>query len=417
MIQKNIGRSGVRIKNMNDNKKIEIGILEIQRHIPILYTFSKICKTKNTNITIFTTKKLFQRLEAYLENKKQHYFDLVLKNKWESNYSYLRRVQQICNQKIDLLFVNTIHETTLDLINYLGFNPKSKKILTIHHANAWFKPHLVLNIKNMIRTIDTNLSSALISKFILPKFDAINVIYPPLKDYIKKTGYNREIFTLPTSIYENNSSGSLHKKTTYYGDKKLCIVIPGLIQRHRKNLDGIPMVFEKLFRRYDKKLELHILGMPIGRYGKKIQEEFKKIREKGHSITLYKHFIPDKIFDETLMKSDIILAPIRIKTRADNEITETYGITVGSGIVYNAVRYARPIIVPAEFNMISELKTSTLTYNSLEELTHILEDLITNPQKLKLLKEEALKNSKKFSLQKMQQYFEKNILTWFKTTT
>ena len=91
-------------KNSGLKPPIEIGILEIRRHIPVLYTFMKICKTSNTNVTIFTTKELLKRLDAY--DIKRENFNFILKENNESYHSYLKRIERICNDKIDLLFVN-----------------------------------------------------------------------------------------------------------------------------------------------------------------------------------------------------------------------------------------------------------------------------------------------------------------------
>jgi hypothetical protein len=148
--------------NLTSKRPVEIGIFEIRRHIPILYTFSRICKTSSTNVTIFTTKELYLRLETYLTEKDKKNYDIILKEDNETFRSFIKRVETICNKKIDVLFINTIHETLLDLICYLGFNPKSKTILLIHHVNAWLKPRLIFGIKHPIRTADTNLASMLI---------------------------------------------------------------------------------------------------------------------------------------------------------------------------------------------------------------------------------------------------------------
>ena len=76
---------------MGNIKKIRVGILEIQRHVPIIYTFAKICKTLNTDVTIFTTKDLFERLKTYLGREKNSDIDvnIVLKEDQESNYKFL----------------------------------------------------------------------------------------------------------------------------------------------------------------------------------------------------------------------------------------------------------------------------------------------------------------------------------------
>jgi hypothetical protein len=335
-------------------------------------------------------------------------YDIILKQDTENIFSFMKRVETICNNKIDILLINTIHETLLDLIYYLKFNPKSKTILLIHHVNAWMKPRLIFNIKHPIRTIDTNLSSALIRNFIFPKFDAINVIYYPLKDHIRaNTDYEKEIFTLPTSIFENVKTTEGQKE-----NGKLRIVIPGLIQEHRKDYSAVFPAFENLFEKYKGKIKLYVPGLPVARFGKQVYNKFKDMGQKDRDIVIFDHFVPDDIFDDILIKSDIILAPIRIKTRADSDIEETYGKTVGSGIIFNAIQYAKPIVVPAEFNMLSDLESSTLKYSDSIELEKIVTELIPDSVKLQELKKEAMINSQKFSLKNLQDYFEKNILTW-----
>jgi len=376
--------------NITSKHPIEIGIFEIRRHIPILY------------------KELYLRLETYLTEKDKKNYDIILKEDNETFRSFVKRVDTICNKKIDILFINTIHETLLDLICYLGFNPKSKTILLIHHVNAWLKPRLIFNIKHPIRTADTNLASMLIRRFIFPKFDAINVIYHPLKEYIRaNTNYEKEIFTLPTSIFENTKTMKRQED-----EGKLKIVIPGLIQKHRKDYGTVFPAFETLFKHHKEKIKLCVPGLPVGKFGRQIYKKFKDMEQKGFDVEIFDHFVPDDTFDDILTQSDIILAPIRIKTRADGDIEEIYGKTVGSGVVFNAIQYAKPIIVPAEFNMLPELEISTLKYSDSIELEHIIKKLMSNPEKLQELKRDALTNSQKFSLKNLQNYFEKNILTW-----
>jgi len=396
------------ITSSNLDHKIEIGILEIRDHVPIINTFSRVCKTKNTNVTIFTTKKLFSGLETYLKDTEN--YDFVIKKDNEGMRSFLKRVESICNEKINLLFVNTIYDFLSDIIKYINFHPKSKMILTIHHANAWLKPRFVFNIKHIMRSIDTNLTSALIKKFILPRFDAINVIYPPIKNYIlKNTDFNREIFTLPTSIFDESKKAMLKQR-----NEKLKVVFPGFIQECRKDYRMTVPIFENLFKRYNDNLILYVTGMPIGPYGRSIHKAFKEMKKKGYNVEVFDDFVPYGEFDEILTNCDIVLAPIQINTKADNEIKEYYGITIGSGSIFDALQYGKPIIVPAEFNILTELKSSTITYTNSTDLEKLFVNLISNPDKIHQLKIDGIRNSSKFSIDNMQKYFEENILRWLK---
>jgi glycosyltransferase involved in cell wall biosynthesis len=174
-------------------------------------------------------------------------------------------------------------------------------------------------------------------------------------------------------------------------------------------------VFENLFKRFKEHLTISVPGLPVGQYGKSVYMAFSHMRDRGYNISIFDHYVPDETLDEILTQGDIIFTPIRINSKADNEIKEQYGITVGSGNVFDAIKYAKPIIVPAEFNMLDELKSSTLKYSTPAELEQIIAELISNPKKLKHLKEEALINSRKFSLDRLQKYFEENILKLVKT--
>jgi len=387
------------------NSKKEIGILEIERHPPVLATFCKIFKTKETNVTIFTTKKIFDRIKIQLNNLDE--FKFIIKLDKQKPSAFLKKAEKYCNKNIDLLFVNTIHETIFDLARYLNFNPKCRKVLTIHHVNAWLKPRLIFKPNKIIGTANTNLSLPLI-KVILPRYDGINVIYSPLKDYIQKNlDYKKKIFTFPSSIFEV-------EQITKKDSDAVTIVVPGLIQKHRKKFEIILPVLKNLFKTYGNKIKVYILGRAVDSYGRNIQKEFEEFKKRGYNIVTYHHFVEEKTFHRVIKESDIILAPIRIESKADNEIKEYYGKTVGSGIIYNAIKFTKPIIVPSEFKMLKELETSTLKYDNFNELEKILTDYIEKPNVRKKLSFEAIKNAKNFSLEKLQDCFKDEALEWLK---
>ena len=381
----------------------EIGILEIHTHVKYLHTLAKICKTKKSNVTIFTTKDIFSKLETYLKNKSE--YEIVLKKEREGISSFLKRVKKICNEKIDLLFVNTFQLSCFYLPRYIGFHPKSKMILTVHTANAWLKPKPVCNIKKIVRTIDTNLSSFIASKFILPKFAAITVIYSPIKDYILKEGaYEKKIFTLPFYLFDDNN---IYKETE---NKRMQIVIPGQIEEHRRDYDTILDAFEVIFKKYNELIDLCLLGYPVGMYGNRILKRCKELKDAGYNIAYFDSFVPEKVYDQIMKKVDVIVLPIKIETRGMGLIQEFYGITKGSASVFEGIQYGKPMVVPEEFNVIKELKSSTLKYANSNNLEKILIEYIEDKNKLKVLKKNANENAKHFSLDVFQKYFVDEIL-------
>ena len=94
----------------------------------------------------------------------------------------------------------------------------------------------------------------------------------------------------------------------------------------------------------------------------------------------------------------------------NNGIKEIYGKTEGSALPFESIQYCKPLIVPIEFYVINEIKSSTLYYKSAEDLEKILVEIVENKNKLEELKKEACKNSEKFSLEVLQKYFKDQIL-------
>ncbi|KYK22470.1 hypothetical protein AYK24_02015 [Thermoplasmatales archaeon SG8-52-4] len=379
-----------------------IGILEVHCHVKFLHTMIRICKIKDTNITIFTTKDLLSRLEKYMDINEN--YNIVLKRNKEGLNSFLKRVEKICNEKIDLLFVNTIQVTNYYLPRFLSFNPKCKTIMTVHIANAWFKQKFVFNLKKPIISLDTNISSIIVKFLILPKFDAINVIYPPIKDYIlNETNYKKEIFTLPFNFYENNLKAD---KT----NKRIKFVVPGQIEEHRREYKFVLDAFEHLLKDFNEDIDLYLLGYPVGNYGKSILKRCEDLKNKGYNIFTFNSFIPEEQYNEIISDSDFIIAPIKIKSRGWGEIQEIYGLTKASAVVFEAIQYAKPLVVPNEFKIIKELENSTIKYIDSKDLENKLKEYIVNKNSIQDLKKVALKSSKYYSLPILQEYFKNNIL-------
>jgi len=382
----------------------EIGILEIYCHVKFLYTLSRICKTEKSNVTIFTTKEIFSKIETYLENKSE--YNIVLKEDKESKHSFLKRVEKICNKKIDLLFVNTIQKTCLNFPHFFGFKPKCKMILTIHTANAWFNKKPAFKVKQIFRTVDTNLSSIIGKTIILPKFNAINVIYYPIKQFIQENSdYKKKIFTIPFGFFDKNIDIKSSRK-----DDKVIFVVPGQIEEHRRKYDVVLDAFEKLFKKYNDKIILYLLGYPVGIYGNRILKRCNKLKEMGYNINYFNSFVPEKTYNKIMKDVDFIILPIRIESRGTGVITEFYGKTKGSAAFYEAIQYAKPLVVPKEFNIVNEMKNSSLKYSDSNDLAETLMEVIDDRKKILDYKELALKNSKSFSLDVLREYFVNEIL-------
>ncbi len=381
-----------------------IGIIEYHYHSIYFYSLARICKTKNTNVTLFTTKKIYSLIEPHLKNKEN--YEIILKDENETINSFLKKVEKICDDRIDILFINTIQESCKDLPHYFKFNPSCNMILTVHDANTWLKPGFKIDFKRPFATLDTLVSSFLISKIILKKFDAINVIYSPIRDYISQhTDYKKEVFTLPFTTYDEKKDVHLWKK-----DEKIKFIIPGAIIESRRDHSVVMETFERLFEKFPKEISLCLLGKPEGTYGKKIIENAEELKSKGYDVSYFDKFVEEKTYDKLFSESTIVIAPIKLNARSLGVIKETFGKTKSSGIFFDAIQYSKPLILPYGHKVVKEMQSSVLKYKDSEDLEQILTGFIEDKSKLEKLVKEALKNSKNFSLEKMQKYLESKIL-------
>jgi len=273
-------------------------------------------------------------------------------------------------------------------------------------ANHWLKAKFAFNIRNIFRSLDVAFSIILIRLILLRKYDAINVIYPPIKDFIKnETSYKKEVYTIPFNFYDKTKKTTSSKK-----DTKIKFVIPGLIETYRRNYDFALDVFEKLFKKYNKKIALSVIGKPVGAGGNRIIQRCEKLKKKGYNISFSKGFVPEEEYNKISTESDMIFSPLNVRTKRDTGVEEIYGKTEGSALPFEAIQYCKPLIVPDEFNVIKEMKSSTIQYGSANDLEKKIIEIMQDTAKLQSLKKEALKNSEHFSLDVLQKYFTEEIL-------
>lgn len=382
-----------------------IGLIEIKCGNHEFSDLCRIAKTDKTKITAFTTSRLFLQIKEELKGKIDDY-EWVIKPEQEGNVSFLRKVEKICNKRIDLVVVNSLRSW-----EFLFLNPKCKKLSIISNLKWWFEDTKSFKIYfkklfDCTNITDTNpmanaVSGAIVRKIILSYYDGFIVEYPPFKKNIKEMfNKKRPVYFFPNRPYE-------HFPQPVY-DGKVRFAVPGRISDNRRNYDFLLDVFEKLFSKHKKIMELYLLGEPIGNYGKKIFARCKNLIEKGYQIYCPEGYVPVHFLENNMRKVDVIISPLRLCYRSGT-VTEIYTVTKGTGIFSDSIKYAKPCIVPNSYNIADEVKTSYLTYKDGEELQRILESLIVDDRKLKKFKKEALLNSQKFSLKNMRNNFDEMV--------
>ncbi len=102
-----------------------------------------------------------------------------------------------------------------------------------------------------------------------------------------------------------------------------------------------------------------------------------------------------------------------LDTSINDGIPEIYGETKNSGNIHVALKFARPMLIPAALKTALMEQKSVLRYSDLNSCAAILQRLMNNPDELNYLHAEALTESAEFSMQAAAEKFN-SMLEYYK---
>jgi glycosyltransferase involved in cell wall biosynthesis len=371
-----------------------IGVMELHMDSQNIYNEASLAKYCNANVTIFTTKFLYERVLPLFKDDKDDYH-WILQQKEETLLSFLKRIEKCCNNEIDLLLMNTFDLLPHHQIFYYLFRPKCKVVHVVGRIEKFFgewHPIRYLPIKQCILSVLFNISQFIANRT-FSKFDGIWVENRDAYNYAISAGYKKKIACLPFQYYMG-----MVQSHEYSG--KLKFITIGTLSDYRRDYNGLLNTFEKLFDSGRKDITLTLLGAPVDRKGFQIIDRCRKLEEKGLDIYFYTEYIHEDIVNKEISSADIIINP---------NYVSTYG-TGTFGAIVKAIQFAKPGIYPVNSLHHEELISSSLIYNKIEELPGIIENLLSDPETIKRLSRNALVNSEKFSLKTVANKFKESLL-------
>ncbi|MCD9855698.1 hypothetical protein LUD75_13325 [Epilithonimonas sp. JDS] len=124
------------------------------------------------------------------------------------------------------------------------------------------------------------------------------------------------------------------------------IVIPGAVSQSRRDYFSF---FKKLksFRDINQNYEIIFLGKAAGQELETLNKLVDKLPQ-FIKIQYFKEKLNQEIFDQWMMKANILYCPIQTETKFFS-IKETYGKTKISGNIGDAVKYGKPAIFPTTY--------------------------------------------------------------------
>lgn len=376
---------------------MKIGILEImpQGHYTLVDSVARIFgSSTNNEIFIFVNSDDENQINHLL--KLNMYLQIISKNKNESLPEFFSK---IIKAKLDVLYIITLEKYFNEVLK-INFNCQVN--LFIHNIDEWFQNYFLDSISFLVQNfsfekkffyhLKTKLLYPHLKRQLIKKLQKINhsfvVLNKNLKIELSKFVNENYIEVIPFSVYDSNL------KDNSIQNKLIRVCIPGMISQFRRDYFSLLKLLESDIEFYRKNFEFDLLGgISVHDLGNEIIEASDKLIKLGMNIIYYNNqLVPVNEFDIQLSKADIILGNMNVVLSKQS----SYGKTKDSGIIFTMIRAAKPGILPKEYLLIDELKSSTLIFDNYKHLDEILRELYFNKNKLLNLKQEAKKNSHQF---------------------
>ena len=384
---------------------MRVGIIEIidTGHVVLAETLCKIfCSDTKNQVSVFTIKIHADNLK-YLTEKYPN-LSIIVKPSQQKEADFL---QEIGSFSFDRLYVVTL---TKFFRAFSLWQVKSRLFLVVHNLDEWFYISLFQNIRKFVHFIINYPRIKLLIyffkvHFIYPSYKkqilkiihqtngCVVVLSESIRKEVNNLNINAQVEVVPFSVFE--PSLVLNDMGT---QNPVRICVPGILSQYRRNYLGLLDIVEKQLGPYKNRFIIDFLGGVqtdnLLNDSKTILKKISRLNSDGFTIIIHQvNFIPPIEYDQELSLADIILGNMNVVL---NKFSE-YGKTKETGLPFAMIKAAKPGILPDNYPLPKEIRTSILLYHDYQDLRKILITLINDPQSVIALKKEALINSKKFS--------------------
>jgi hypothetical protein len=325
---------------MKTKQDIHIGIVELETEEEYVYTLYHLSKLSGFKVSLFISHRIWKLISGRID---QNYLtSLVVFN--ENTFAEIVDTLVSKHTKIPVdiyIFPRFIAHTKHELQVFKMFFNKYNHLVAIFNYTRWFSkiPPIKYNGYKIIKrwlildwyychSIFPSIRNICISDIHLNSSN-------PLKQFALTSSSIKNIidipFKMPTGEYNPN-----------YNYDYPVFIIPGSIDKRRRNYYEVLNVLSKLKVLNNTKWKLILLGRPIGRYGKKIINYSKKINNNYRSerVKYFKEYVSYDVYRKMMDKGTHILAPIKPKS---------YNHGKDSGALYDVFTYNKIGIFKHEY--------------------------------------------------------------------
>ena len=200
--------------------------------------------------------------------------------------------------------------------------------------------------------------------------------------------FSKPILVAPNALYAQSVENQA--AVARVGNHKLSVVIPGRVDRRRRVytwIDALPSQAAQI-------AHVVLLGSVQSTEDRALVEH---LQARGFEQPVLQHsgFIEQRMFDQYIRGADILFVPLAPLDSADRSIDRNLGA------FFDAVRYAKPLIVPAHVPVAPELADMVVQVSSDDELISLLQLYARRPELLAAVQERAVRCAEMFSIDRL----------------
>lgn len=152
--------------------------------------------------------------------------------------------------------------------------------------------------------------------------------------------------------------------------------VTGSVDARRKDYDVLYQAIERFkTARPDWRLEMIFLGWAKGEGAAKVLDRFAQLASDTFSLTCFRDYVSQQTFAAQMARTQFLIAPMKLDAHQKIHC-EYYGSTKISGIENDALRYCKPVILPSNYTLPSDLSRIALTYEDPQSLCDAMISMI-----------------------------------------
>ncbi len=365
-------------------------------HFETAYTLIRLFDIPGNRITIVTDGPTEIVLKSMLPDEVERY-DWIIADRWISNWHYFAYIRkQLAKIRPDMIYLNTIDRQPFFYALLINLLPTTRVILTIHDINCFFQKGKTSDIRLFLKWTSR--------KLLLSKTEGLNVIAETMIAHLRSQVKKKiPLFHIPGAVFEQQATPGVISD-------RIRLVVPGTIDKRRRNYDEVFLLCE-LLEEAALPVDIILLGGYNGNYGKAVIAKARHWESKFICLKSYDtSLIPQPEFDRVMQEAHFLFCPVQVHTKICGDVDEVYGISKSSGALSDAVRHAKPLILPESYKITSSMKAACFRYKSLNEITDLVYKIFREPEIYHAWQENALRYAKWFTIPQVR---ERNLSLFF----